>query len=105
MRQCQCACLSCLDTKTLNPIPKPRQLPDGSFIVDPEGDENRKGVCRGAALTAVMPSRGEVTLMNHDGEWDVAELQRAVVAGVEAARQTQVVMRSALLESHAQDDA
>ena len=43
--------------------------------------------------------------MNHHGEWEVAELQRAVVAGVEAARQTTVVMRSAILESHAHNDA
>jgi exosome complex component MTR3 len=56
---------------------------ESGIIVDPQGSE---ATGRARALTAIMPSRGEVTLLSHEGEWSLVELQQALNTGVEACK-------------------
>lgn len=73
---------------------------EGGMIVDPQGSE---AVGTGRSLTAMMPSRGEVTLLTHDGEWGVTDLQQALTLGVEASKHIHGIMRAALLTSNSPD--
>jgi exosome complex component MTR3 len=69
---------------------------EDGMIVDPQGSE---AVGKSRALTAMMPSRGEVTLLSHEGEWSLVELQKALTIGVEACKHIHSIMRASLISS------
>jgi exosome complex component MTR3 len=75
---------------------------DSGLMVDPQGSE-AEGKAR--ALTAIMPSRGEVTLLAHEGEWSLIELQQALGIGVEACKHIHSIMRNSLISSNSRQES
>jgi exosome complex component MTR3 len=74
---------------------------DGGLVVDPSrGDLEQQ---TGYVLTALMPTRGEITALSQSGMWDGEVLEQGIDLTLEGARQIHVLMRQALCEGLAKE--
>jgi exosome complex component MTR3 len=74
---------------------------DRGLVVDPSrGDLEQQA---GYVLTALMPTRGEITALSQSGMWDGEALQQGIDLTLEGARQIHLLMRQALCEGLAKE--